>query len=127
MGKVWTRRRGGGGRSANSPRYVQQQLLLDPDEGGEDADDAARGGEHDEHPQVQLRRGPVVPVDAGDAALEDGGPVPRPRAERCGGHGGEVGGVGGAVLVGCRFFFGGGGCCSRRLRFAGARCGGRQY
>lgn len=40
-------------------------MLLHADEGREDADDAARRGQHDEHPHVELYGRPVVPVDAG--------------------------------------------------------------
>lgn len=49
------------------PRDSEQQLLLLANEGCEYADDAARSGEHDQHPDIELNRGPVVAMNPGNA------------------------------------------------------------
>lgn len=64
--------RGDGGGWAGGPWHGQAEGLLGLDERGKDADDAARGDEHDEHPEVELPGGPLVAVDLfRDAALVD--------------------------------------------------------
>lgn len=61
----------GSGREKNIPRHWQEKLVLDLDKRRKDANDGACRDQHDQHPQVQLDRWPVILVDALDAALVD--------------------------------------------------------
>lgn len=74
----------------HSPWGVEAQVMLNLHEDGADADETAGGGEHDEHPDIELDGGPVVSVDAGDVPLAD--VRGRPRGE--GGGGGHGDGIG---------------------------------
>ena len=58
-------------------------MVLDVHLGSKDADETTGGGQHDEHPYVQLDGGPVVAVDAGD--------MPVVNIRRAGGDGGSGG------------------------------------
>lgn len=75
-GKICGQRGGGGGRGGgrrgiNPPWYAQLQLHLNHDKVRKDAEDSARCDQHDQHPQVELDRGPMVLVDPLDAPFVD--------------------------------------------------------
>lgn len=79
---IWRNKLSGGGwerGGASVPGHVEVQLLLHIDEGTENTNDEERGGEHDDHPDVELYGGPVVSMDAGDPPVVDVRVRPRPR------------------------------------------------
>ncbi len=76
-------------REEGVPGRRQEKDLLDLDKGREDADDQARGDQHDQHPDVELDGGPVVLVHT----LDDAALVDHRVAGDGGRHGGGCGGV----------------------------------